>query len=73
MNIRLRFFLVQQRYTAHIPPESVEVSKGQTAFLKKRLRRCQYSRQIPGDKIQIPTIQTSGPTQEGHGFLSCIP
>ena len=35
MNIRLRFFLVQQRHTTHIPPECVEVSIGQVASLKE--------------------------------------
>ena len=40
MNIRLRFFLVQQRYTTHIPPECVEVSIGQVASLKECLCRC---------------------------------
>ncbi len=40
MNIRLRFFLVQQRHTTHIPPECVEVSIGQVASLKECLCCC---------------------------------
>ena len=32
MNIRLYFLLIQQRHTAHIPPECVEVSIGQVRF-----------------------------------------
>ena len=66
----LRFFLVQQRYAAHISPEGVEVRRGQAAARKERLRRCQHSRQIPGDEIQIPMIQSGGSTQESHGFRS---
>ena len=73
MNRGLRFLLIQQRHAAHIPPEGMEVGPGQTASLKERLCRCQHSGQIPGDEIQIPTIQTSGPAQEGHGFRSCLP
>ena len=73
MDVRLWFLLIQQRHTAHIPPESVEVGIGQAAFFQERLRRCQYSGQIPGNEIQIPAIQASGPAQEGHGFRSCIP
>ena len=70
MNIRLRFPLIQQRHTAHIPPECMEVSIGQVSFFKERLCRIQNSGQIPGDEIQIPVIQSGGPTQEGHGFRS---
>jgi len=40
MNIRLRFFLVQQWHTTHIPPECVEVSIGQVASLKECLCCC---------------------------------
>ena len=40
MNIRLYFLLIQQRHTAHIPPECVEVSIGQVPSLKECLRRC---------------------------------
>jgi len=38
MNIKLRFVLIQQRHTAHIPPESMEVSIGQATSFKERLR-----------------------------------
>ena len=73
MNIRLRFVLIQQRHTAYIPPECVEVGIGQAASFKKRLCRSQYSGQIPGNEIQVPAIQASGPAQEGHRFRSRIP